>query len=662
MIYIFGALGTREYEAAISLQRLILESWPEVENDAKNRITLVAGAQCHGQQVRDLDLVLLATFEAAPVHEPLLPFEYSGTQQLPEAVVVDSLCAVIEVKDHHVNDVKFVGTAVKVAYGSHWHDATNQNDRQLYSFRNYLMANQLRPPYITPLIWLRNVPNTSLPSRPHNILGGNATWELFISTIIQMARPHPSGSQWVLTAHDLGHEGVHAVAKLLTRELEPSKIDRQRMEQINEHVILHKQDLPSVVGTELLILRGRGGTGKTVRLLQLAKHFYESQAARVLILTYNKALVADLRRLLTIMGVGDYTSENSIHIQTVHSFFYSLMTSLQVIEPDPEKFLDHYDENKTDLRNMLHQGAITAEDTKNLKDSDWVAFHWDYVFVDEGQDWPQDERDILFALYSHRNFVIADGVDQLIRSSRPANWRLGLPRSEVTIKPLRRCLRMKAGLTRFVAAFAEEIGLSQLEWTANEEVPGGLVVIIEGPDWVGNEDFFQRLNDENERAGNQPIDMLFCVPPSMVVHTTEDNAISQPAQTFRKWNWPVWDGTSPIVRETYPTQLQQRRIVQYDSCRGLEGWIVVNFALDDFYNYKLQRSRLALQQETEAIGYDEARAEIRAARWLMIPLTRAMDTLVIHISQSNSRVREALKQTASRYPEFVKWLVSPEES
>jgi hypothetical protein len=660
MIHLFGAIGTREHQAALALQTRILESWPEIKKDHKNRVTIVAGAQCHGQQVRDLDLVVLGTFKTGLAHKPLFPFEFHGTQKLPEEVIVDSLCVTIEVKDHHSDGVKFVGTTVKVAYGNKWHDATNQNERQMYSFLNYLRANHITPPYITPLIWLRNVPNTSLPPRPHNIFGGNATWEMLLSTVIQMARPRPIGDRWHLSAHDLGHKGIHSIAELLTRKLKPSEIDRHRMEQINEHIILRKQNLPEVVGTRLLVLRGRGGTGKTIRLLQLAKHFYEIESARVLVLTYNKALVADLRRLLTIMGIADYTARSSIQIQTVHSYFYSLMVSMGLIEAGAGDFIKHYDEHQNELRKMLKVGAITREDIDELKSADWLTFYWDYIFVDEGQDWPQDERDILFALYSHRDFVVADGIDQLIRSNQPADWRGELPRSQMTVKPLKRCLRMKAGLTRFVAAFAEQMGLSQLEWVANEEVPGGRVIVLEGTEWSTNQAFFETLTEENREAGNEPIDMLFCVPPNMVIHTDEDDAISLPGQLFQQWGWPVWEGTSPIVRETYPTHLQQRRVVQYDSCRGLEGWAVVNFALDDFYDYKLQRSYTTLQQDEKHIGYNQARAQIYAARWLMIPLTRAMDTLVIHVRQKNSKVREALLTVLSQYPEFVEWLNYPQ--
>jgi len=45
-----------------------------------------------------------------------------------------------------------------------------------------------------------------------------------------------------------------------------------------------------------------------------------------------------------------------------------------------------------------------------------------------------------------------------------------------------------------------------------------------------------------------------------------------------------------------------------------------------------------------------------AAQWLMIPLTRAMDTLVINVSSSPSIVKQALKKVYKTRSDFVEWI------
>jgi hypothetical protein len=86
--------------------------------------------------------------------------------------------------------------------------------------------------------------------------------------------------------------------------------------------------------------------------------------------------------------------------------------------------------------------------------------------------------------------------------------------------------------------------------------------------------------------------------------------------------------------------LDEFRIVQYDSCRGLEGWTVVNLAFDALYDYK--HTSYDPPEQPEMFFDAQAEAHRYAARWLMIPMTRAIDTLVIQVSAAAHPVTEAL--------------------
>lgn len=46
-------------------------------------------------------------------------------------------------------------------------------------------------------------------------------------------------------------------------------------------------------------------------------------------------------------------------------------------------------------------------------------------------------------------------------------------------------------------------------------------------------------------------------------------------------------------------------------------------------------------------------AKLHASRWVMIPLTRAIDTLVINIGSQQSFVRDALLKAAKARPDIV---------
>lgn len=654
MIRLIGAEETREHEAALALQELIVNRWPTMQDSSEHEICIVAGAKCHGQRRRDIDILLLATFAPGVAFSPYLPIRVAGGQLLRVPLVdISSLCLAIEVKDHDAEDVRFVGTDVYVKYGDLYHNASEQNEEQIYSVKNYLEGQGIRAPFVTGLVWLRNVPNTNLPPRPHGIIASPVTWETILNVVAQLMAPRWNDGAWILTAGERDRVTVRRAAELFTKVITPTRLDRQRVERITQRSVPLAL-ISDSIGRKLVIIRGRSGSGKTMYLLQLANRLAEEQDARVLILTYNKALVADIRRLLSILGIGDDVVGRTIQIQTVHSFLYGAFRALGVTDDSSASFLQDYENLKEEALEFFRSGALAGSDLASLETKDSEAFRWDYVFVDEGQDWPPNERDLLVRMYGAGHIVVADGVDQLVRSTSPVDWRSGDVDNAMTrVIPLRVTLRMKTGLARFASAVARQLGLLTAEWEPAAEMPGGKVVIVDGS-YLSSRALHDRLVRQNAEDGNEPVDMLFCIPPGLVTRDTTGSARSVVADTFSEWGLETWDGASVDVRESYPTDIKQLRIVQYESCRGLEGWTVVNMALDDFYEYKTATFSPEPWSDSPTSLGDAA--QLHAARWTMIPLTRAIDTLVIQITKPYSHLRTALVAAASECRDYVEWL------
>lgn len=657
MLRLIGEEDTREHTAALALRELLVRRWPEVITGTEHDVRIITIAKCHGQPVRDLDILLVASFGEGLTFKPYLPIRHPPDRwTIVPSIQVRSLCLVIEVKDHALEDIDIRGTTVYVPYGGIWKNASKQSEDQLYALKGYIESQGLRAPRITNLLWLRNVPNDQLPRRPHPILASPLTWETVLNVVAQLSPPRSVEGAWVLGSVDGAEDRRMAkrVGDLFTKELVPTRLDRQRMERIVRRSAALVPVRASLDQT-LVILRGRSGTGKTMHLLQLANQLAEEQDARVLILTYNKALVADIRRLLTILGIGDDIVGRSVQIQTAHSFFYDVLRGLEVMEREETDFLPKYDRLKNEALDYLRSGAIQRADIEKLVGQGYEAFAWDYVFVDEAQDWPVDERDLLLQLYQPGRVVVADGMEQLVRGAVRADWRAGVPRRASQVVALKVCLRMKAGLARFASAVARNLGLLSTEWEPNEEVPGGRVIVLDGS-YFANRALHDQLLRGNAQNGNEPIDMLFCVPPGLVGHGS-GQARSLAAAMIEQWGQRAWDGAAADVRESYPTAVDQVRIVQYDSCRGLEGWTTVNLGLDDFYSYKLATySGPPVPLAPGDLGKDVDSARLHAARWTMIPLTRAMDTLVIQISQLYSPVRAALQAASTECGEYVEWV------
>ncbi|MCS6889764.1 MAG: hypothetical protein NZQ09_16290, partial [Chloroflexus sp.] len=450
---------------------------------------------------------------------------------------------------------------------------------------------------------------------------------------------------------------------LLTRRLEPTALDRKKIELLSSRRVLKDNDAEYVkkLGSQLLIFRGRGGTGKTVHLLRLAHELYIDHDARILILTYNKALVADLRRLLALMGICDFYGRRAIEIRTVHSFLYRLRQYLDNKQQPPEQFIGEYPSHR---KLILEQLGLIKEPSQVLIDKAPDLFDWDYIFIDEAQDWPDEERQILFSLYDYRRFVIADGVDQYVRSEKPTDWRRAVDVEHRQYVTLRKSLRLKAGLCTFAMAFARALGLEDWRLEKDEDIYGGRVIVIEG-NYSDDRTLHDELVERTRAAGNQPIDMLFCVPPSLVKHEKkeqaptrsaqdQDQAYSIVARRFQKWGYDTWDAVSEETRGSYPTSVEQLRIVQYDSCRGLEGWMCINLRFDELYDYK-RESYPQPDQRKFPFMEDEKAADLFAARWLMIPLTRAIDTLVIQINSVDHPVGRALQAAHQECGDLVDW-------
>src|SRR5688572_26218390 len=149
MIRIFGAINSPEYIASLQLQELFLAEHPMLANSDSDQVTIIAGAKCHGQPVRDLDIVVLANFDPQLSYQPVLSFANPlrpGQPETPPLAKIESVCAVIEIKDHSADAVRFFGSTAEVKYQSHWHNVTEQSDKQIYALRNYLLIKGLPTP------------------------------------------------------------------------------------------------------------------------------------------------------------------------------------------------------------------------------------------------------------------------------------------------------------------------------------------------------------------------------------------------------------------------------------------------------------------------------------------------------------------------------------
>ncbi len=126
-------------------------------------------------------------------------------------------------------------------------------------------------------------------------------------------------------------------------------------------------------------------------------------------------------------------------------------------------------------------------------------------------------------------------------------------------------------------------------------------------------------------------------------------------EEFKNMGISIWDLTNTDLRSQYAVELNQHRLLQYESCRGLEGWTVVCLEFDEFIRYKMETF---VEQDTNELALESIEEKKRkfVYLWSLIPLTRAIDTLIITIKDKNSDACKFLRNTYEKYPDFIQWI------
>jgi hypothetical protein len=680
---------TEEYSAAEQLEHIFERDLAGTEG----RVLIIPNLYLWGQKIRQLDLVVIGQFAQGARLRVRCKAD-AGGQLEPLAdrnVYLNNFCWVIEVKDHDI--ATFQAGSAFVHYREREHDVTQQSDGQMQSLRNYLKEQINLQPFICNLIWFRNMDRRLFPPAPHNYVGSHATLDRFAETafasqpprrrISQAGKPYYQSA--CISEYDAqAFSDFDRLRKIFAEARAASGIlTRSKVELITKTLIGDNQQYVKSIGERLVVIRGRAGTGKTVKLLRLASDLVTQRGERCLILTYNKTLVSDIQRLMALAMLPDELAGPAVQVRTVHSFMRSLLIGFGVydemlaecgkvleaelqaaqlsdeevhqrrIEFEERFFLDYYDALKGRLLDYLRAELINAGDIAQLMKTQRDDLAWDHLLIDESQDWPDDERDILFAIFPSQRFIIADGVDQFVRGSHGTRWTDGVEYHKPIISE-KRSLRQKTSLCAFVGHFAQA---NNVPWDVepSEALTGGRVIIT--PQMYSPE-LHTRLYAACVAAGNKAYEMLFLAPPMLVDPQRRRFALQD---EWARWQPAVriWDGISPDLRSEYPQRVDEHRVLQYDSCRGLEGWTVVCLDFDDFVQYKHNTAPAQLPieaQKTLPLRDEAEERALHAARWSLIPLTRAIDTLVITLRDPQSATARQLREIAAKMPDAVEWL------
>lgn len=649
MIEILGQNGTSEYNVAMRLAAEFSQFWKGIDKtrEAEEWIKIVSGAKLSGYKVSDIDIVVAGKLKP---DRRFIPKRFlkdtNGNTVGKKPIEVTSFVIAVEVKDHDADRVKFNGEDISVYYarGSKkgWKSATEQNVNQVHALSSYLADRIGESPYIYRCVVMNGLDKITV----SGAVPRNFDIPLFLSSCLAVNPViYHSGRYWMGSAQE--HQCEKLRSAPIFKVMRPSNLDRRRMDAIVNGLPV-SASLQEALGKSMMIVRGHGGTGKTILLLHTAVKRFESFGDRTLILTYNVALASDIRRSLTLMGVPSDPEEGGVSVVTVMSHTRAWIIALGVAAPE-EITLSTYEKFCKSALEMLNQGAITAADIESIKGADPDAFDFNNVFVDEAQDWPQFEADLLLRLNDNKSLIIADGIDQVLRGKRTV-WKS--KEADIKTLSLDTSLRMKDNLTKFGNAIAIEAGLS---WGVkqNPYAGGGKIVITDAEEHKVIDLLFRALKRSSE-YGNSEIDSMICVPNSDLREVGGER-FSCLAQTMEAKGLSVWNGTDKKTRKNYPDSVHQCRVLHYESCRGLEGWVTLLHKADQYWLdcYERRLNEGLTEADKKAMSSIENVASRFAWQRLMIAMTRPVDTLIISLKDNNSEFSEQLLKLGRRFSDIV---------
>ena len=209
-------------------------------------------------------------------------------------------------------------------------------------------------------------------------------------------------------------------------------------------------------------------------------------------------------------------------------------------------------------------------------------------------------------------------------------------------------MRQKSNLVRFLNAYSKEL---QLDWSIkeNNNLLGGKIKIYNHY----NSNIHINLLKNCKQNECENYDLLILVPPSLVVKDERGTHFSK-FELYKEVGIQLFDGTNFNNRTRYPTK-DLSRVYQYDSCRGLEGWVVVCQAFDELIKYKTE----SYTADPNYLGLDQDAAKKKFVyTWSLMPLTRPVDTLVITLNDANSEIGRILYGLSQKFSDIIEWNIN----
>lgn len=592
-----------------------------IPSNLKGNIYIMPSMTCPQARNKDLDLIVWFDFE-----EEMELNVRSGVQgyllPLDRQVLIKDALVIFELKSHNEYSlIKIENQKLYCKYPDGWHDVSGQSNGQKNALVNFLNDKIKRSPFVVNLIWLYRADDKYHydAHQVDNIVWGTPTLNRIFEVIFRNNPPQSQGDRtyYRSSANDLIASSTTNFFEVLRKNsaVGIGKISRKKVhELIQKDIRDFEQNYFNSIGTKLTCIYGNPGTGKTIHLIHLAKNLYQKRDLKCIILTFNKALQQDIKRLLFHSGLAEDTQ---IDIQTFDAFVFRCLREYE------EEIIENPDFD--DLTSKLYKLITEVENPREL-----FTFpqQYDCVLIDEGQDWSDIKKQIVFKLFGSSYAVVAIGENQLVENNTHQNWGAGFNREQKQKFTLEVSHRNKVNIVDFLRLIGESYNWDLIN---NRNLNGGKVIITTDYNYNLHSALIADLQ-ENE---NSFYDMMFLGGTKDKMDEIESIVNTYGHKAFV---------ANKLENRNKMFPLDQFRVISYQACRGLEAWTVVSFEWDEFILQLMQVYKLdTIQKAIESFN--------------LIVMTRAIDTLVITLKDPNSEISRQLIKIAEQNPGLCKLMV-----
>ena len=579
---------------------------------------------------RELDLVVWMDF---PKYKPTIKTGFLRIDSVTKNTEIkkfkskrdvwfNSSLFILELKKHNTTEsisIRNGNLFVKQTDGLK--DASDQSFNQVHPLKNFLAEKLIisggEVPRITNLIWLYKWGDNKPEGYEdvENLILGKINFDGLLEQLCRLNAP-------VEYSNNPGNYNYGSINESIRLKMSNFLEDRRKEKAIGIGLIsrnklnnIIRKDIDvehssyfKNVGEQLIILSGKPGTGKTIHLANLAYHAKELEYTP-LILTFNRALSQDIDRLMEYSGFGGL-----IQINTLHQFFLKILKYIGLVDEVTSEIFENnnYVDLLADLMELIKDSKSELEIRKEL------GIDFDLIFVDEAQDCDEIERDLIFKIFGITNCVISIGNRQIVRKKKTEiRWALGTTKNERQVVNLKISHRNKKDLTDWYNTFSN-YHYKQRPWELkeNRNLHGGKLILLKTNEY--SKALHIQLDKNLIKNENSKYDLMFLTPNK----TTNINYSSEICERLDGWNFNYFNNNDK-ENKTKKFPIDAHRILNYQSCRGLEAWTIVLWNLDTIIqnikaNYVKDFPESTESEITEHVN-----------NWLLMIFTRAIDTLVI---------------------------------